>query len=103
MTTVALRAPFASTVPAARPSFSMNSAVIGHSPTRPRMPSVPKYLRSLMEKPGFGIRDSGFDQSRRALTNPESPIPNPGSSSVAHLLLAMLPALLRVERERRDR
>ena len=30
------------TAPAARPSFNMNSAVIGHSPTRPRIPSVPK-------------------------------------------------------------
>src|SRR5690348_772626 len=39
------RRPSPSTTPAARPSFSMNSAVIGHSPTRPRTPSVPKYLR----------------------------------------------------------
>src|ERR1700750_2905389 len=106
MTTVALRALPASTVPAARPSFSMNSAVIGHSPTRPRMPPFPKYWRSFIEKPGFGIRDWRFDENRSRriglCTNPESPIPNPGFS-VAHLLLAMLPALLRVEGERRDR
>src|SRR6478609_8267905 len=31
-------------MPAAQPSFSMKSGVIGYSPTRPRMPSVPKYF-----------------------------------------------------------
>lgn len=31
-------------IPAAQPSFSMKSGVIGYSPTRPRMPSVPKYF-----------------------------------------------------------
>ncbi len=31
-------------MPAAQPSLSMKSGVIGNSPTRPRMPSVPKYF-----------------------------------------------------------
>src|SRR5687768_2149313 len=35
----------ASARPAAQPSFRTKSAEIGPSPTRPRMPSVPKYLR----------------------------------------------------------
>src|SRR3990172_927738 len=33
-----------STRPTAQPSLSMNSALIGASPTLPRMPSVPKYF-----------------------------------------------------------
>jgi hypothetical protein len=36
------RLPSASTRPAAQPSFSTKSAVIGGLPTSPRMPSVPK-------------------------------------------------------------
>ena len=32
------------TFPAAQPRRSINSAVIGSIPTRPRMPSVPKYF-----------------------------------------------------------
>src|ERR1051325_10044188 len=44
-----LREPWlACTFPAAQPNFSTNSGVIGASPTRPRMPSVPKYLRLLI-------------------------------------------------------
>src|SRR3569832_2856546 len=35
----------ASTLPAAPPSFRTNSALLGDSPTLPRMPSVPKYRR----------------------------------------------------------
>src|SRR5450830_1711774 len=31
-------------MPAAQPSLSMKSGVIGNSPTRPRIPSVPKYF-----------------------------------------------------------
>ncbi len=31
-------------IPAAQPSLSMKSGVIGNSPTRPRIPSVPKYF-----------------------------------------------------------
>ena len=42
---VARRVSAASTRPAAQPSFSTSSGVIGASPTRPRMPSVPKYRR----------------------------------------------------------
>ncbi len=34
-----------STRPAAQPSLSAKSGVMFPSPTRPRMPSVPKYLR----------------------------------------------------------
>jgi hypothetical protein len=37
-----------STRPVAQPSFSMNSAVIGLSPTRPRIPSVPKYFLDMV-------------------------------------------------------
>src|SRR5450830_857460 len=31
-------------IPAAQPSLSMKSGVIGYCPTRPRIPSVPKYF-----------------------------------------------------------
>src|ERR1700733_9595361 len=48
MTTTA-RCLVVSTRPAARPSASMNSAVIGDSPARPRMPSVPKYFFCVIE------------------------------------------------------
>src|SRR5690606_41515558 len=40
----------ASRQPAAKPSRSRSSGVMGDSPTRPRTPSVPKYLR-LMKLP----------------------------------------------------
>ena len=48
MSTLGLpRAPRAKTRPAAQPSFITKSGVMGATPTRPRTPSVPKYLRSL--------------------------------------------------------
>src|SRR5690348_3137500 len=58
ITTVAWPSPLASTRPAARPRRSMKSAETGPSPTRPRMPSVPKYLRLDIGSPrsGFGDR-----------------------------------------------
>src|ERR1700759_1724770 len=44
------RCSLVNTRPAARPSATMNSAVIGGSPARPRMPSVPKYFFCVMGK-----------------------------------------------------
>ena len=38
----------AKTLPAAQPNLVTNSGLIAEWPTLPRIPSVPKYLRSLM-------------------------------------------------------
>src|SRR4249920_3737645 len=66
ITTVALPSRAASTRPAARPRRSMKSAETGPSPTRPRMPSVPKYLRfDISVRSGFGNQRRGLAHHHR--------------------------------------
>lgn len=50
--------------PAAQPSLSTKSGVMGALPTRPRIPSVPKYLRLLIAFV-FLCRQSGFYHPHR--------------------------------------
>src|SRR2546423_8816158 len=50
----------ASTLPAAYPSRSTKSGVIGLAPTVPRTPSVPKYLRVILECLPHGDHVPGF-------------------------------------------
>src|SRR5471030_2568920 len=50
-------------MPAAQPSLSMKSGVIGNCPTRPRMPSVPKYFL-VIDAPSFLF--SRFDSRNHA-------------------------------------
>ena len=56
----------ARTRPAAQPSFSTSSGVIGGSPTRPRTPSVPKYWRVI------GIQSSGSRSFHRRMAERRS-------------------------------